>query len=163
MLWTWVGIVVLVVLLALLQASKLSDVGFLLSLFLLFGGYGALLASAFFGMPTLWAWGLCTMAGMVGGRLSAERDIPTVEWRARGFHATVLFALALAGAGVTWVVAAVAGEVYLLAVAVYGVLAVWNGLVAVHMAWWVLTNHDGKSTWNYGDGYSADDDYGQHD
>ncbi len=157
MLWTWVGIVVLVVLLALLQASKLSDVGFLLSLFLLFGGYGALLASAFFGMPTLWAWGLCTMAGMVGGRLSAERDIPDVEWRARGFHAATLAAVAGAMALVTlFTTGAVASEPYRWAVAAYGVLAVWNGLAAAHMAWWVLTDKDGKSTWNYGDGYSAE-------
>lgn len=164
MLWTWIGIAVVGGVIVLSQARKMAEFAFLLSLFLLFGGYGVLLASALFGMPFLWLWALLTVAGMIVGRLSAERDIPDVEWRARGFHAATLAAVAGAMALVTlFTTGAVASEPYRWAAAAYGVLAVWNGLAAAHMAWWVLTDKDGKSHWNYGDGYNPNDDYGQYD
>lgn len=160
----WIGIAVLGALIFLSKAKDLGEFWFLLFLLLVGGGYAAVLASAFFGMGLLWLAVLLTLLGMILGRASAKRGIPAVEWRARGAHATAMTGVFAALAFVTWVTApATPGEAYRWIAAAYSVIAGWNALVAAHMAWWVFTNHDGKSTWNYGDSYNPDDDYGQYD
>lgn len=160
----YVGIVVLAALIFLSAAKTLGEFAFLVSLALIGGGYAAVLAHAFFSVNALlWAAAL-TGLGIVVSRLSARRDIPTVAWRAAGLHATGMAATFTSLAFVTFVTSPLTpGGTYRLVPIAYSLLAAWNWMVALQMAWWVLTNHDGKSTWNYGDGYNPNDDYGQHD
>ena len=160
-----IGIAALCGLIFISAARSLGQFAFLLSLLLIGGGYMAVLADAFFGINALaWAVGL-TALGMIIGRWSAERDIPTVEWRARGLHSTIMAATFTALAFVTFITSpATPGDSYPLIAVAYGVLAAWNWLAAVHMAWLVLTDHDGKSVnYGYGSGYRPNDDYGQND
>lgn len=84
-----IGIAALCALIFFSAAKTLGEFAFLLSIALIGGGYVAVLVDAFFGISALWAAVVLTALGMIVGRLSSERDIPTVEWRARGFHSTV--------------------------------------------------------------------------
>lgn len=141
-----IGIAVLAALIFLSAAKTLGEFAFLVSLGLIGGGYAALLANAFFGVNALWAAVLLTLLGMIVGRASASRDIPTVEWRARGFHATGIAAVFTALAFVTWVTSpATPGAAYRYAAVAYGLLAAWNWIVALQMAARVMTNYDGRS------------------
>lgn len=162
---TWIGIVVLAVLIFLSAAKTFSQFAFLLSLLLIISGYVAVLADVFFNVTALWAAAILTMLGMIIGRFSAERDIPTVEWRARGLHSAIMAATFSGMALVTFMSSAhTPGSSYPLIAIAYAVLAGWNWMVAVHMAWWVLTNRDGKSTsYGYGSGYNPNRDYGRND
>jgi len=174
----YVGIVVLAALIFPSAAKTLGEFAALVSLALIGGGYAAVLADAFFGVTALWAAVLLTLLGMMVGYWSAERDIPTVEWRARGFHATVTACVFTALAFVTFITSPLTpggpyrlvgisyaplapGSTYLLVGVAYTLLAAWNWVVALEMAWRVITNHDDNDdSWGR---YDPDDDYGQYD
>jgi len=160
----WIGIVAFIALIILSKAKRPGDGTFLLSLMLIGAGYVAVLAHAFFGLNTLvWAAAL-TVAGMLIGRFSAYRGIPTVEWRARGFHSTAMMA-AFGGMAFTTFITApfTPGNTYRYVAVVYGLLAAYNSLVALHMAWLVIIGADDDYNYGYGDGYDPDRDYGQND
>ena len=141
-----IGIAALAALIFLSAARTLGELSFLLALLLIFGGYVAVLVDAFFGLDTLlYAAGL-TLAGIVVNRLSAARDIPTVEWRARGFHSAIMAVTFTALALVTLVtIPMTPGNAYKAAAVVYGILAAWNWIIAIQMASRVMSNYDGKS------------------
>ncbi len=141
-----IGIAVLCALIFFSAAKTLGEFAFLLSLVLIGGGYAAVLAQAFFGISAVWAAAVLTALGMIVGRLSAQRDIPTVEWRAAGLHATLMAAMFTALAGVTIVTMPLTpGNAYKAAGGVYALLALWHWTIALRMAWWVMSNYDGKS------------------
>jgi hypothetical protein len=141
-----IGIAVLCALIFFSAAKTLGEFAFLLSLVLIGGGYAAVLAQAFFGISAVWAAVVLTALGMIVGRLSAQRDIPTVEWRAAGLHATLMAAMFTALAGVTIVTMPLTpGNAYKAAGGVYALLALWHWTIALRMAWWVMSNYDGKS------------------
>jgi len=141
-----IGIAVLCALIFFSAAKTLGEFAFLLSLVLIGGGYAAVLAQAFFGISAVWAAVVLTALGMIVGRLSAQRDIPTVEWRAAGLHATLMAAMFTALAGVTIVTMPLTpGNAYKAAGGVYALLALWHWTIALRMAWWGRSNYDGKS------------------
>ena len=131
----WIGIAVVGGLIFLSAARTLGEITFLLSLLLIGGGYMAVLANAFFGVNVLvWAVGL-TAIGMLIGRFSASRDIPTVEWRARGLNATLMAATFTALALVTFATQSMTpGNAYKAAAVVYGMLAAWHWIIAIRAA-----------------------------
>ena len=141
-----IGIAVLCALIFFSAAKTLGEFTFLVSITLIGGGYVAVLAQAFFGISALWAGVVLTALGMIVGRLSAQRDIPTVEWRARGFHATAMASVFTALAFVTFVTSPLTpGAAYRYVAVAYGLLAAWNWIVALRMAARVMNNYDGRS------------------
>lgn len=141
-----IGIAVVGGLIFLSAARTLGEITFLLALLLIGGGYAAVLVHAFFGMDTLMIAVALTLVGIAVNRLSAANDIPAVRWRAAGLHATLMAAMFTALAGVTIVTMPLTpGNAYKAAGGVYALLALWHWTIALRMAWWVMSNYDGKS------------------
>ena len=131
----WIGIAVVGGLIFLSAARTLGEITFLLAILLIGGGYMAILANAFFGLDTLLYAALLTLAGIVVNRLSAANDIPTVQWRAAGLHATTLAAIFTSITLVTVVTMSMTpGNAYKAADVVYGMLAAWHWIIAIRAA-----------------------------
>lgn len=141
-----IGIAALCVLISLSAAKTLGEASFLISLMLIGGGYLAILVNAFFGLNSLMIAVALTVLGMIIGRFSASRDIPTVEWRARGLNSSLMAVTFTALALVTLATMSMTpGSAYKAAAIAYGVLAAWNWIIAIQMASRVMGNYDGKS------------------
>jgi len=136
--------IVLGALIFLSVARTLGDVGFLLAILLIGGGYVAVLANAFFGMAALPYAVVLTLAGIIVNRLSATSDIPSVAWRAHGLHATTMSAVFTGIVMASVVMGLTVGGVFKAATAVYGVLAVWHWIIAIRMAARVMSEQDDR-------------------
>ena len=138
---TWIGIAVLAVLIFLSAARSIGEITFLLAILLIGGGYMAILANAFFGLDTLMIAVGLTLVGIVVNRLSAASDIPTVQWRAAGLHAS-LMAVVFTGIALVTVatLSMTPGNAYKAAGLVYGALALIHWWIALRAAARVMSS-----------------------
>jgi len=134
------------VMIFLITAGSLGDLGFLLAVLFIGNGWLAVMVGAYFEPGySLLAIPL-TLVGMGINYVAASHDI-NIRWRAAGFHSTVLMAMFTPAAIVAFLSLSMNGDPAVLkpAAIAYTALAVWHTFVALRAAWRVMTTDRGDA------------------